>query len=63
MKAMESTITCKYFAWISTKGAKQMMADGALFAGLIRDVPANLKPYLDPNVQENKQYVRLDGNK
>ncbi|HEY5392462.1 MAG TPA: hypothetical protein VIJ57_10130 [Hanamia sp.] len=52
------TVECKYYAWLSTKGEKQAIKDGALFAGYIKNVPVGLKHYLTED-SEGKVYVIL----
>ena len=37
----------KYFAWLSTKGEKEMLKNGAVWAGLINDCPDKFKYLLD----------------
>ena len=47
--------TIMYYAWISSSGARDKMRDGALFAGLDRDVPDEYRHLLDP--AELRHYV------
>jgi hypothetical protein len=47
-----------YYAWISTRGEKRMINEGSTFAGLIRDVPKELKPLVMDG--GDKQYCRID---
>lgn len=47
----------EYSAWLSTNGEHKYMAAGALFSGMVRDVPAMFKHLLDK--KESRQYVTI----
>lgn len=52
-------VECKYFAWLSTKCEKEAIANGALYAGLYRNVPKELKKHLTED-SSGKAYVILN---
>ena len=39
----------KYYAWISTRGEKKHIREGAIFAGLVSDMPKKYRHLIDPN--------------
>lgn len=49
--------TVKYFAWLSTKGEKEMLKNGAVWAGMVRDCPEQFKYLLDKS--ENRCYIEI----
>lgn len=51
---MTCAMEIKYLAWLSSKGERREVQDGAVFAGLVRDLPENLKHLRDDS--EDRQY-------
>lgn len=47
----------KYSAWSSTSWDKKCYKNGAVFSGMVRDVPKNLQHLLDKN--ENRCYITI----
>lgn len=47
----------KYSAWASTSWDKKCYKNGAVFSGMVRDVPKNLQHLLDKT--ENRCYITI----
>ena len=50
-------IEVKYFEWLSTNGEKECYKNGALFSGMVRDCPENLKEFLDKS--DSRSYISI----
>lgn len=51
----ESKVKVKYLAWLSSKGEMQEYLDGAIYSGLVSNLPKELIKYKDEN--ETMNYI------
>jgi len=54
---IERLAELRYLAWLSTKGEREAIRDGALFAGFVRDLPAEYAGLIKQD--EARRYCRV----